>query len=205
MTGQTAGKDDPAPGEGRGILARARLRLAETQAAITAMEKTMAMLAGHGLTQAHLAIMEARQQQFALRTYLAGLQQRKSMDLARLQSDLERIWERFEAASTKWSSATGRHLSALEARAEAQMDAWGKAVTDIEADAVVAARKSQLVGTSIVQLFRDHAARQAANLASLKAAGVTNYQIWSEALKRSRSAFDDAWRTTQTPFRSHTS
>ena len=177
----------------------AKNRLDEMDAAIGAMEERMRTLTDTAQVQAHLALLDARKWREMFLVKLKDLR-RAARNKPELNAQLESIWEKFEGAFARWVEGAGRYAEVLGARADAQAKAWSAVIENYRAELESRAKVGRERVTSGIQAMEEAAARQKDELRKLEAAGAASCAAWSDALARSRTAFDEALRKTREQF-----
>ena len=175
----------------------AKARMDELDGAVTAMESRMASTSEATRLQAHLALLDARKWREGFRARARDLRRTVDSGAAQAKRDLDDAWNEFEGAFGRWVGATGQDATELTARTRAQLGAWEKLIanTKSKVESRVGDAQAQ-IGTGI-RALEEAASAQSVQLQKLQAAGVASYAAWTDALKQSRSAFEEALRATR--------
>lgn len=175
----------------------AKARLDELDGAVTAMEGRMASTTDESRLQAHLALLDARKWREGFRARARDLRRTVDSGAAVAKRDLDDAWNEFEGAFGRWVTATGQDVAELTARTRAHLTAWDRLIANAKSKFESRTNDAQAQIGGSLRALEETASSQSARLSNLQAAGVASYGAWAEALKQSRSAFEEALRATR--------
>jgi len=178
----------------------AKARLDELDGAVTAMEGRMASTTDAARLQAHLALLDARKWREGFRARARDLRRTVDSGAAQAKQDLDEAWNEFEGAFGRWVTATGQDATELAARTRAQLGAWDRLIANTKTKVEAHATDAQDQIASGLRALEEAASSQSEKLERLQSAGIASYGAWAEALRQSRSAFEEALRATRAYF-----
>ena len=177
-----------------------KARLDELDATVNVMEARTATLSGDTRLQAHLALLDAFRWREAFYTRARGLRHITDREVTRVKSDLDHAWKEFELAFHRWVQLSGGYVAELRARTRTQVNSWMRFANEHSRNSAADIRIADEKRDNVLRTSKELAAKQIKRLEKLQHAGASSYRAWSEALSRSRLAFEEALQITQAKF-----
>ena len=185
----------------------AKARQAEMEATINSLTRQLSAVAAEQQAKAaaEAALAEMKTKRDIFRTQLEESQRRGAAVMDSVRRELEKDWETFEAASTRFfddmKDGASAQREAFRVRSEAQAAAWKSALDSFTKDSMALQDTARKQADAWLEQMKTQANTASEQLKEAAKTQGDNWQAFSKALTESRSAFDEALRKSVDAFK----